>query len=108
MTLCEDYMRIELHFTLWNHFFHTRLLQGSGAEMAVLGGVDIYVKSGHGVNPYFHLPMSRSTDGWWRGWLFLRNDADVPLPVFMGSHPVPQPNWAYRVARRDLNRLQHL
>jgi hypothetical protein len=56
-------MGIEPHFDMWNHFFHVRLLPGSGVEAAVLGGVDIYVKSGHGVDPYFHLSMSRSTDG---------------------------------------------
>jgi hypothetical protein len=63
-----------------------------GAEAAILGGVDIYVKIGHEVDPYFHLPMSESTDGWRKVRFFLRNDTDVPLPVFMGSRPVPQPN----------------
>jgi hypothetical protein len=32
----------------------------------------------------------------------------VLLPVFMGCHPVPQPNWGYAVAKRDLRRLQPL
>jgi hypothetical protein len=41
VTLCETYMRIEPHFDMWNHFFCTRLLQGSGAEATVLGGVDV-------------------------------------------------------------------
>jgi hypothetical protein len=26
-------------------------------EMAALGNVDIFVRSGHGVDPYFHLTM---------------------------------------------------
>jgi hypothetical protein len=56
-------MGIESHLDLWNHFLLSWLLQGSGAEAMVLGGVDIYVKSGYGVDPYFHLPMSGSTDG---------------------------------------------
>jgi hypothetical protein len=30
------------------------------------------------------------------------------LPVFTGSHPMPQPNWGYRVAMRDLQMLQPL
>jgi hypothetical protein len=30
LTLCEAYMGIEPHFTLWNHFFCAQLLQGSG------------------------------------------------------------------------------
>jgi hypothetical protein len=37
VTLCEAYMGIEPHFILWNYFFHTRLWQGSDAEVAVLG-----------------------------------------------------------------------
>jgi hypothetical protein len=38
-------------------------------------------------------------------WFTFRNDTDVPLLIFMGSHPVPQPNWGYDVAQRDLHRL---
>jgi hypothetical protein len=37
LTLCEAYMGIEPHFALWNHFFRSRLLQGSDEEAAVLG-----------------------------------------------------------------------
>jgi hypothetical protein len=64
LTPCEAYMGIEPHFHLWNHFFCAQLLLGSGAEVVVLGGIDIYVQSGHGVDPYFHLPMSESMNGW--------------------------------------------
>jgi hypothetical protein len=59
--------------------------------VAILGGADIYVKSEYGVNPDFHLPMSKSMDGWRKVWFFLRNNTDVPLTVFMGSCPVPNP-----------------
>jgi hypothetical protein len=31
--------------------------------VAVLDGVDHHVKSGHGVDPYLHFPMSESMDG---------------------------------------------
>jgi hypothetical protein len=70
--------------------------------------VDIYVKSSHGVNPYFHLSMSRSMTRCQKVWFFLRNDADASLPMFSTSRPIPQPNWGYGVARRDLWRLQPL
>jgi hypothetical protein len=70
--------------------------------------VDIHFRSRHGVDPYFYLPMSGSPHGWQRVWFFFRNDVDAPLPVFKGSRPVPQPNWGYGVARRDLSRLQPL
>jgi hypothetical protein len=92
VTLGKAYMGIKPHFDMWNYFFHAQLLQDSGAQVAVFGGVDIYVKSGPGVNSYFHLPLSGSTDGWRKVWFFLRNDADVPLPMFTGTCPVCQPN----------------
>jgi hypothetical protein len=63
VTLCEAYMRIEPHFDLWNHFFEAQFLQGSCLEAAVLGVVELYVKSGHVVDPHFHLPTSESMDG---------------------------------------------
>jgi hypothetical protein len=46
----------------------------------VLSGVDIYVRCRHKVDPYFHLPMPRSLDGWRRVWFFLMNDVDVATP----------------------------
>jgi hypothetical protein len=49
--------------------------------------------SEHGVDPYFNIPMSRSMKGWWKKWFYLRNDADVPLPVFTGKRPIPLPTW---------------
>jgi hypothetical protein len=66
------------------------ILWGSGVEALVLGGVDIYVRSGH------------------RVWSLLRNDAEVPLLVFTGSRSIPQPKCGYGVAKKDLHRLQTL
>jgi hypothetical protein len=85
-------MGIDPHFDLWNYFFHVWLPQGSDVEVAILGGVVIHVKSGHGVDPYFDLPMSESMDGCQKIWFFLRNDATMPLPMFTSNRPVPQPN----------------
>jgi hypothetical protein len=68
----------------------------------------IHAKSGHGVDPYFDLPMPESPNGWQKIWFFFRDDAAMPLPVFTSNHPIPQPNWGYRVAKRDLCKLQPL
>jgi hypothetical protein len=35
VTLCEAYLRIELHFDLWNYFFHAWLWSGSEVEAMV-------------------------------------------------------------------------
>jgi hypothetical protein len=77
-------------------------------EVAVLGSVDIFIRSGRGVDPYFHLPTSGPPDWWGKIWFFLRNDTDAPLPMFTGSRPIPQPNWGYGMAQRDLCMLQPL
>jgi hypothetical protein len=76
--------------------------------VAASGNVDIFVRSNHGVNPYFHLPMSDPLDKWRKEWFFLWNDTDALLHMLKGSHPVPQPNWGYGVAQTDLHRLQPL
>jgi hypothetical protein len=52
--------------------------------------------------------MSDPPIGWQNEWLFLRNDTDVPLPVFMGNHLVLQPNWWYGVAQWYICKLPPL
>jgi hypothetical protein len=52
--------------------------------------------------------MSNPPIGWQKEWFFLRNDADAPLPMFMGNRPIPQPNWGYSVAQRYIHKLQPL
>jgi hypothetical protein len=51
--------------------------------------MDVYVKSGHGVDPYFHLPMFNSMDRWQKVSFFLKNDVATPLHAFMGNRLVP-------------------
>jgi hypothetical protein len=58
-------------------------------EVVALGSVDIFIRSGHGVDPYFHFSMFGPPDGWWKVWFFLRNDTNVLLPVFTGSRLSP-------------------
>jgi hypothetical protein len=99
---------ISPHFDLWNYFFYARLKQGSDVEAAVLGSVDLLVRSESGVDPYFHLLMSNPPARWWKVWFFLRNDADALLPVVTGSHPIPQHKWGYGVAQIYICRLQSL
>jgi hypothetical protein len=64
-------------------------------ELKLLRSVVIHTMSEHGVDPYFNIPMSRSMKGWWKKRFYLRNDADVPLPVFTGKRPIPLPTWGW-------------
>jgi hypothetical protein len=91
VTLCEAYMGIEPHFQMWNYFFYARLRQGSDMEVAALFTVDIFIRSSHGVDPYFLVLTFDPPDGWQKVWFSLWNDTDAPLPVFTGSRPIPNP-----------------
>jgi hypothetical protein len=53
----------------------------------------IHVKSRHGFDPYFDIPMHRLMKGWRKKWFYLNNDAFTSLPALTGSHPIPLPSW---------------
>jgi hypothetical protein len=77
-------------------------------KVAAFGSVDIFVKFGRGVDPYFHLPTSGPPDGWQKVWFFLKNGTDAPHPMFTDNRHIAQPNWGYSVAQKDLHRPQPL
>jgi hypothetical protein len=60
--------------------------------MTISGAVVIHAKSGQGTDPYFNIPTPKSMKEWRKQWFYLMNDADAPLPTFIGNHPVSQPN----------------
>jgi hypothetical protein len=64
VTLCEAYMGIEPHFNLWYYFFCAWLQQGTDAKVAVLGSVNIFIRSSHGGDPYFYLLTSHPPNRW--------------------------------------------
>jgi hypothetical protein len=70
--------------------------------------VDISVRFGLEVDPYFSILMLDPLVGWQRARFLLRNDIDAPLLTFMGGCPIPHTNWEYSVAQADLHRLQPL
>jgi hypothetical protein len=57
-------MGIDPYFDLWNYFSRVRRPQDPNAVLMVLGGVVIHVKTGHGVNSYFDIPMPKLMKGW--------------------------------------------
>jgi hypothetical protein len=67
-------------------------------------GVVIHIKSRHGVDPYFDIPMPKSMNTRQKMWFFMRNATAATLPVFMGNCHVPQPKWGYRMAKKGLRK----
>jgi hypothetical protein len=75
------------HFHMWNHFFRGR------TEAAVLGGMVIYVKSRHGVDPYFtssglDLQTGDRKYGSFEGTTLTRRS-----PCSRVAAPCPNPTW---------------
>jgi hypothetical protein len=105
ITLCEAYPRVDPELDLWHYFFRVRCPQDPDAELTVSRCAVIHVNSGHGVGPYFDIPMPRSMKGWPKNWFYLRNNASAPLLMFTGSHPIPMPSSRHGVARKDLGKL---
>jgi hypothetical protein len=54
--------------------------------------VDILVCTGPGSDAYFSIPQLDSPVGWWKAWFLLKNEANAPLPAFLGGYPIPHPN----------------
>jgi hypothetical protein len=77
MTLCEANMGIDPEFNLWNYFFHVWHLEDLNTELTVFERMIIHVKSGHGVDPYFNIPIPGTTKGWRKKWFYLRNDVSA-------------------------------
>jgi hypothetical protein len=108
VTLSDAYLGIDPHFDMLNYIFCVYLPQVSDMAVVVLGGVVLHVKSRHGIDPYFDLPIPKSVNEWQKIWFSLRNDAATLLPIFMGNCPVPQPNWGHGLAKKDHCKLQPL
>jgi hypothetical protein len=90
VTLCEAYMGIDPHFDMWNYFFRARCRQYRDMELIIWGGGQvILIMSGHGIDPYFDIPMLKSMKGWQKKWFYLRNDANASLPRSLITAPFP-------------------
>jgi hypothetical protein len=53
---------------------------------------------------YFQLLVFDPQARWRRQLFFLKNDIDAPLPMVTGRRPATQPNWGYRVAKKDIHK----
>jgi hypothetical protein len=53
--------------------------------VAALGSVDILVRSGPEIAPFFSILLLDPLVGWQKAWFLLRNGINAPLPAFMGG-----------------------
>jgi hypothetical protein len=108
ITLCEAYIGIEPPLNLRNHFFEARLWYDLGTGAASLGSVDTSVCSSPRADSYFSILQHEAPIRWRKAWFLLKDEANAPLTTFMGSCPVPHPNWEHGVAQADFTLLQPL
>jgi hypothetical protein len=106
LTLCEAFLWVEPPLNLWSHFFQVLLRPNLGVGVASLGSVDISIRTGLGTEPYFFVPLPDPLVGWWKAWFLLKDEAEAPLPTFMGGCPIPHPNWEFSMTKSDFLHLQ--
>jgi hypothetical protein len=65
LSLCEAYLRMDPSFRPVELFLPCSASAGPRCETDNFrGGVVIHVKSCHGINPYFYIPLPRLMKGW--------------------------------------------
>jgi hypothetical protein len=107
--ICEGYLGIEPHWTLWLHLFKVEHFAKKASEKGVRRAVHtrsytIQVWPGRG-ELYIPAQLISSNNGWHNGWFYLRND-DGQLPRFSGQVLMSQKeSWAYDVIEEDQPKL---
>ena len=84
VAICEGYLRIPPHFSLWRHFFGAQLLtptanHGVPGAPFQLGCASIQLR-GERAGGFFRMRDQTSNKGWYRWWFYLKNDADRGVP----------------------------
>ena len=87
ITVCEAFLRIEMHMDLFQRFFSGRTLTtGSSVEVAPVGGFALQRKPSVGGLYPTYTPCS-SNRGWHGEWFYIRNPEVVPFLAFTDRRP---------------------
>jgi hypothetical protein len=70
ITLCECFLGIHPHWSLWKRIFYLRRNNSRDAIYDV-GGVCIYVRP---EAEYFDLKFAESVQGWYKKWLYVKDE----------------------------------
>ena len=85
--LCETYLGIVPHFSLFQHLFHLKP-QPIAIEIDVVGGAGLQLRQVVG-SKYIPYKMTSKVIDWKELWLYIENQAPIPPPRSAGA-PVPK------------------
>jgi hypothetical protein len=89
ITLCEAYLRIDLHWKLWQYFFSGRVTPSRGNQLYV-GLVNFQLRSDRKAG-YFKIPLPTSVR--FKGeWFYVKNLASIAL-CFTCRESVSTDDW---------------
>jgi hypothetical protein len=105
--MCEGYLGIDAHWTLFQYFFRFTCLR-DGSRAATIGCANLRTKQGCG-DDYIPVALTSSNSGWHKGWLYLRNDPEFALLSYTGcSIAKSQRNWADGPAKKKQEKMLKL
>ena len=93
VTVCEAFLRMELHVDLFRRIFSGRALsEGKPPRIALVGGFALQKKPKLSV-PYPAYSPYESNRGWHGEWFYIRNPAKAPFLTFIGKRPERRESW---------------
>jgi Putative gypsy type transposon len=105
ITLCEAFLGIAPHWTLWRHLFRVAPQKNkTTGEVEVVGGAMFQLKSSRS-KVYFRLPLPSSNRGWHGGWFFVKNN-EGSVPAFTGEPAAPLECWQWGADEREKKKLE--
>ncbi|XP_072151143.1 uncharacterized protein [Setaria viridis] len=115
IALCEGFLGIEPHFSLWKYFFTVSLYQKSGkagsqqrSPPVPIGCAGIHLRHTRS-KEYMTVKTSASHKGWHNQWFYVKSYPDSPLPAFTGRTIDAAPEvWAYGPVEKKKKRFSDL
>jgi hypothetical protein len=101
--LCEVYLGIPPHFTLFKHYFFLKY-QPSATNRQVTGGVGIQARPNRN---FLCLPLKTSLKSWHKQWFYCKNH-EPSLPIFVGLLPEYQGSWTEEPTTDESSEVQAL
>src|SRR6266540_4023591 len=89
--LCEAFLGVRPHFTLFRHLFALKATQ-KGGQTSVVGGASLQLHSGKSAQ-YIGLPIKISLKGWHSKWFYISN-LRPSLPSYVGRRPIVKESWS--------------
>ena len=103
--LCEAFLGVRPHFSLFRHLFVLKPLQ-KGGQVCVVGGAALQLHQGRSTK-YVGLALKTSLKGWHSRWFYTFNP-NPSLPAYVGLRPVVKSSWSSTPLDEEMKQVNAL